>query len=78
MEKEIAELKDEVLMQKKNFPQTTQTDEHKEISRLKISGVNDLKAIRVSWKSKHKIRGDRWRPDKNPLMVKSVFLEFQV
>ena len=54
------------------------SDEHKEISRLKISSVNDREAIRVSWKSKHKIRGDRWRPAKNPSMAKLVFLEFQV
>ena len=28
----------------------------------------------MSWKSKHKIRGDRGRPAKNPPMVKSVFI----
>ena len=31
----------------------------------------------ISWKDKHKIRGDHGRLAKNPLMVKSVFLEFQ-
>ena len=31
----------------------------------------------ISWKDKHKIRGDHRRLAKNPLMVKSVFLEFQ-
>ena len=51
-------------------------DGHKEISRLNVSGVGDLKVTGSVLKSKHKIKGDLGRPAKNPPMVKSVFLEF--
>ena len=43
------------------------TDDPWEISRLKISGVDDLRA--ESWKN---IKEDQWRLAKGPPMVKSV------
>ena len=45
-------------------------DDPWEISRLKISGVDDLRA--KSWKNRHRIKDDWWRPAKGPPMVKLV------
>ena len=75
--KEIAEFNDESSNTKNSdlFPQTAPTDESFNISGLKISSVDDLKA--GSWKSRYKIKGDRWRPIKSPPMVKLVNLSFQ-
>ena len=43
-----------------------------------VFDVVDQRVVGKSWKINSKVRGDRWRPAKNPPMAKLVFLWFQM
>ena len=51
-------------------------DYAKKISRLNVSGFNDLITFWNAWKGKHMIKGDRGVPAKNSPMLKLVSLIF--
>ena len=75
-EKGIVELKDKIYQNSNSHRRCQLMNTRKSVGWM-FQALIISRLLGMSWKSKHKIRGDRGRPVKNLPMVKSVFLEFQ-